>query len=98
MKNAASWEADFCNHMAEVESSTRVWLDTLVQHTQLQENQTTGQSPAEVRAKMSPSAHHHHHRRHGLAVIVGYFAAHTSSKAGMLPAFGASETKACALH
>lgn len=49
MKNAAAWEADFCSHMAEVESSTREWLDTLAQHTQLQEKQTEGQSPAEVR-------------------------------------------------
>lgn len=54
MKHAAAWGADFCNHMTEVENSTRVWLDTLAQHTQLQGKQTEGQSPAEVRAAKGP--------------------------------------------
>jgi hypothetical protein len=48
--NAAAWEADFCSHMDGVEDSTRVWLDTLAEHTQLQKDKTAGQSPAEVRA------------------------------------------------
>lgn len=49
MTNAVAWGVDFCSHMSEVENSTRMWLDTLTQHTQLQENCSVGQSPAEVR-------------------------------------------------
>jgi hypothetical protein len=73
MKNAAAWEADFCNHMSQVESSTRVWLDTLAQHTQLQEKQTDGQSPAEVRADTNSAAHppkNHHDLDVPLAVVL----------------------------
>ena len=48
LSNAAAWEKDFCSHMAEVESSTRVWLDTLEQLTQLQ-GKFDDKRPTEVR-------------------------------------------------
>lgn len=56
MQNVAEWQDDYCNHMAAVEDSTRVWLDTLAQHTKLQEDKATGQSPAEVRAPQRRTA------------------------------------------
>lgn len=58
VKNVAAWEADFCNHMAEVENSTRVWLDTLTELRKAQaQYQNANTSPAEVRqGKGQPSS------------------------------------------
>lgn len=49
---AGPWADNFCSHMAPLDNSTRVWVDTLAEHARLQTQyrQDDNTSPAEVSA------------------------------------------------